>query len=193
MPKKLIIATTGGVLTLGGLPLAVPALADGGDSSGSAVDRIIEALSGLVSDGSITQEQADEVASTLEEAGIGGHGGHRGGGPVLSAAATALGMTGDELRTALEADGATLARVAEEQGVEVDALVDALVTVQQERIAAAVDDGRLTQEQADERLANLEERVTERVNSEAPVGRGHGSRGDRDGQADDEAAETPAG
>ena len=193
MRKKLIIATTAGVLTLGGLGLAVPALADPGNSSGSAVDRITEALSGLVSDGSITQEQADEVASTLDEAGIGHGGGHRGGGFDLSAAATALGMTEDELRTALETDGATLADVAGEQGVEVDALVDALVTAQQERIAAAVEDGRLTQEQADERLADLEERVTERVNSEAPVGGpGHGHRGDGRGQADDEAAETPA-
>lgn len=197
MRNKFIIASTAGVLSLGGLAVAVPAFADEESTAGTTVDRITEALSGLVSDGSITQEQADEVAGTLEEAGIGGHGGHRGGAPVLSAAATALGMTEDELRTALEADGATLARVAEEQGVEVDALVDALVTVQQERIAAAVEDGRLTQEQADERLADLEERVTERVNTEAPVGGpGHGRHGDRggrpDGGADDEAPGTPA-
>ncbi|MBJ7453432.1 MAG: hypothetical protein JHC71_15325 [Blastococcus sp.] len=196
MRKKLIIATTAGVLTLGGLGLAVPALADTGPT-GSAVDRITEALSGLVSDGSITQEQADEVASTLDEAGIGHGGGHRGGGFDLSAAATALGMTEDELRTALETDGTTLADVAGDQGVEVDVLVDALVTAQQERIAAAVEDGRITQEQADERLADLEERVTERVNSEPPVGGpGHGFRGDRGdrphGGADDEAPETPA-
>lgn len=197
MRTKLIIAGTAGVLSLGGLAVAVPALADTGSPAGSAVDRITEALSGLVSDGSITQEQADEVASTLDEAGIGRGGGHHGGGPVLSAAATALGMTEDELRTALEADGATLAHVAEERGVEVDALVDALVTVQQERIAAAVEDGRLTQEQADERLADLEERVTERVNTEAPVGGpGHGPQGDRgvrpDGGEDDGAPGTPA-
>ena len=193
MRKKLIIASTAGVLTLGGLGIAVPALADTGASSGSAVDRITEALSGLVSDGSITQEQADEVASTLDEAGIGHGGGHRGGGLDLSAAATALGMTEDELRTALEADGTTLAEVAEQQGVEVDTLVDALVTAQQERIAQAVEDGDLTQEQADERLADLEERVTDRVNSARPDGgRGHGPHGDWDGGADDETAETPA-
>jgi polyhydroxyalkanoate synthesis regulator phasin len=194
MRKKLIIATTAGVLTLGGMAVAVPALADSGNPAGSAVDRITEALSGLVSDGSITQEQADEVASTLDEAGIGHGGGHRGGGFDLSAAATALGMTEDELRTALEVDGTTLADVAGEQDVEVDALVDALVTAQQERIAAAVEDGRLTQEQADERLADLEERVTERVNSEAPVGGpGHGPRGDRGGRpGGDEAPGTAA-
>jgi len=193
MRKKLIIATAAGVLTLGGLGIAVPALAAPGTAGGSAVERITEALSGLVSDGSITQEQADEVATTLDEAGLGDRGGHRGGGPDLGAAATALGMTEDELRTALEADGTTLADVAEEQGVEVDTLVDALVTAQQERIASAVEDGDLTQEQADERLAGLEERITERVNSAEPFGgRGHGPHGDRDGEADDEAAETPA-
>ena len=73
-------------------------------------------------------------------------------------------------------------------------VVDALVTVQQERLAAAVEDGRITQEQADERLADLEERVTERVNSEAPVGgHGHGPHGDRGGQpGDDEAPGMPA-
>lgn len=190
MRKKLIIATTAGMLTLGGMAVAVPALADPGSTAGSAVDRITEALSGLVSDGSITQEQADEVAGALDEAGIGHGGGHRGGGPGLSEAASALGMTEDELRTALEGDGMTLADVAEEQGIDVDALVTALVTAQQERLAAAVEDGRLTQEQADERLADLEDRIAERVNSEAPVhgpGRaGPGERGDRG-----DAAELP--
>ena len=197
MRTKLIIATTAGVLTLGGMAVAVPALADSGSPAGSAVDRITEALSGLVDDGSITQEQADEVATALDEAGIGHGGGHRGGGFDLSTAATALGMTEDELRTALETDGTTLADVAGDQGVEVDALVDALVTAQQERIADAVEDGRLTQEQADERLADLEERVTERVNSEAPVGGpGHGHHGGWGGRhgggADDEAPGMPA-
>ena len=183
MRKKLIIATTAGVLTLGGLGLAVPALADTGDSSGSAVDRITEALSGLVSDGSITQEQADEVATTLDGAGFGRHG--HGGWFGLETAAETLGMTEDELRTALDAEGATLARIAEEKGVAVDRLVDALVTTKQERIAEAVEEG-MPQEVADERLADLEERVTEWVNAtheDGPRG-GHGWWGDRDGDDD---------
>lgn len=193
MRKKLIIAATAGALSLGGLAVAVPALADGGDAGGSAVERITDALAGLVSDGSITQEQADEVASTLSEAGIGqGHGpGGLRGGPDLSAAATALGMTEDELRTALRTEGTTLADVAEQQGVPVDTLVDALVTAGEERIADAVEDGRLTQEQADERLADLEERITERVESAlpAPGERGRGGPGARGG---DGTEETPA-
>lgn len=193
MRKKLIIAATAGALSLGGLAVAVPALADGGNAGGSAVERITDALAGLVSDGSITQEQADEVASTLSEAGIGqghGPGGFR-GGPDLSAAATALGMTEDELRTALRTEGTTLADVAEQQGVAVDTLVDALVAAAEERIADAVEDGRLTQEQADERLADLEERISERVESAlpAPGERGRGGPGDRGG---DGTEETPA-
>jgi polyhydroxyalkanoate synthesis regulator phasin len=179
MRKKLIIATTAGALTLGGLAVAVPALADTSGTGSAAVERITEALTGLVSDGSLTQEQADEVASTLTEAGIGGHGGHGGGRLDLEAAATALNMTEDELHTALEADGTSLADVAGTQGVEVDTLIDALVTAAQDDIAQAVEDGELSQEQADERLADLETRVTERVNSDA--GLAHGGRGDRDG------------
>lgn len=148
----------------------------------------------MVSDGSITQAQADEVAGTLSEAGIGDRGGHRGGGVELDAAATALGMTGDELRTALQTDGTTLADVAGQQGVAVDALVRALVTAQQERIATAVENGRITQEQADARLADLEARISERVNSAMPARGDHGPRGPRGhrGSGADRPAETPA-
>ncbi|MGY1812263.1 hypothetical protein [Blastococcus sp. SYSU D00820] len=167
--KKLIVAGAAGVLTLAGLGVALPALADEETPAGSSTseDRIRDALSDLVEDGSITQEQADEVATTLSDAGLGGHGGHGpGGGRVsLSAAAETLGMTEDELRTALEADGASLATVAEGQGVAVDDLVAALVAAQTDRITEAVTAGDLTQEEADERLADLEERVTEWVNS----------------------------
>ena len=174
MRKKLIIATTAGVLSLTGLAVAVPALAaPAGDAGSSAVERITEALSGLVSDGSLTQDQADEVATTLSKAGVGGHGGRHGGGFDLEAAATALGLSEDELRTALETDGTTLAQVAGDEGVAVDTLIDALVQAQEERIAQAVEDGELTQAQADERLADLEARITERVNS-ADLGRGGG-------------------
>ena len=195
MRKKVIIATTAGVLSLGGLAVAVPAMAGPGDTGSSPVERITEALSGLVSDGSLTQEQADEVASTLSEAGVGRHGGHGGpgGGRVdLEAAATALGMTENELRTALEPRGTSLADVAEEQGVAVGTLVDALVSSAQEDIAQAVEAGELTQEQADERLADLEERVTDRVRSAGLPAGERGPRGHGGGPAENRAEGTPA-
>jgi polyhydroxyalkanoate synthesis regulator phasin len=180
--KLVITTTTAGVLALSGLAVAVPALADTdtdtdgtGTAASAVVDRIRDALSGLVSDGSLTAAQADEVADTLGEAGIGGHGGHGGGRLDLSAAATTLGMTEEELRTALAAEDATLATVAEDRGVARDTLVTALTEAARERITAAVEDGRLTQEQADERLADLGERIAERVDGTGPGHRG-GSR-----------------
>jgi lambda repressor-like predicted transcriptional regulator len=164
--KKLVVAAAAGALTLTGLAVAVPAVAQTEDTDGtstSVVDRIKDALSGLVDDGSISQEQADEVATTLGDSGFGGHWGH-GGWHGLEAAAETLGMTEDELRTALQAEGATLAKVAEEKGVAVDTLVDALVTAQREGIAKAVESG-MPQDVADKRLADVEQRVTEWVNS----------------------------
>ncbi|MCZ2828884.1 hypothetical protein O2W14_08580 [Modestobacter sp. VKM Ac-2986] len=194
MRRKLIVATTAGVLALGGVAVAVPALADTGTSGQSAVGRIAEALSGLVSDGSLTQEQADEVATTLTEAGIGGHGSHGGHGgpgggrPDLGAAASALGMTEEELRTALDVEGTSLADVAGQQGVAVDTVVDALVAAVQADVAEHVQDGDLTQAQADERLADLEARVTERVESDSwGPGRGRGGPDrDADGTTEDD-------
>jgi hypothetical protein len=90
-------------------------------------------------------------------------------------------MTEEELRTALAVDGTSLAEVAEAQDVQIDTLVEALVQAEQERIAQAVEDGRITQAEADERLADLEARVTERVSSEDAHlggGRGHHGAGD---------------
>jgi polyhydroxyalkanoate synthesis regulator phasin len=176
MRRKLVIATTAGVLTLSGLAVAVPALADDPATSGGAAaaeERIRDALSDLVDDGTLTEEQAAEVASTLAESGVGGRGGHR-GGVALETAAEALGLTEEELRDALATEGTTLADVAEEQGVDLDTLVGALVQATEERIAEAVEDGRLTQEEADERLADLEEEITERVQSDMPARGGEG-------------------
>ncbi|SNT01614.1 hypothetical protein SAMN04488107_4655 [Geodermatophilus saharensis] len=194
MREELVIAATTGALTLSGPAVAVPAVAvpavadtdDTGDARSSRVERIRDAPADLVDDGSLTQEQADEVATTLGEADLGPGGGHGGRGPDPATAAEALGTGEDDLRTALEADGATLAQVAEDQDVAVDTLVQALVAAEQERIAQAVTDGRLPQEEADERLADLEQRVTDRVESEIG-GRGPGGP-DRDGTAPDRPA-----
>ncbi|HST81059.1 MAG TPA: hypothetical protein VLL08_04935 [Kineosporiaceae bacterium] len=180
MRKKFAAALAVGTVGLSGLVLAGPALTAVGAPSAAAtasapVDRIKEALSGLVTDKTLTQAQADKVASTLKSAGVGrggpgggGFGGHRGGGHDLSTAATALGMTEADLRTAL-GSGKTLAAVAKEKSVSVDTLISALVKAEKERIAKEVTDKKITQAQADERLADLTKRVTDRVNSTRPT------------------------
>ena len=181
MRKKFVSALAVGTLGLSGLVLAGPALTAVGAPNAAAaatapVDRIKAALSGLVTDKTLTQAQADKVASTLQSAGIGRGGpgggfggpGGFGGGHDLSTAATALGMTEADLRTALES-GKTLADVAKAKSVSVDTLIAALVKAEKEQIAQAVTDKKITQAQADERLADLTKLVTDRVNSTRPT------------------------
>ena len=95
--------------------------------------------------------------------------GPRGGGKHLEVAAQAIGIEVDALREAL-GNGQTIAEVAQANGVEVQAVVDALVADATARLDEAVANGRLTQEEADERKAELPERITARVNGERPEG-----------------------
>jgi hypothetical protein len=117
---------------------------------------------------------------TPEGAPEGCRGPGRGAG--MEAAAEALGMTAEELRTALRDQ--TLAQVAEANGVDIQVVIDAMVAEAQEHLAEKVAAGEMTQEEADEKLANLEERITERVNSNKPPRRfGPGRPGGRFGEA----------
>src|SRR5215217_2937386 len=150
---QLAAAGVAGVLSLTGLAIAAPiasaaTTAEDGTATGTLGDRlqaIKDALAGLVTDGTLTQAQADEVATTLDESdALRGHG-HGRGGVDLDAAAEALGLTADELRTALAVDGTTLADVAAAEGVDTSTLVDALVAAGTERLTQAVENGRLTQ------------------------------------------------
>ena len=123
-----------------------------------------EALAPLVEDGTITQAQADAVIAALAQArpdrgrgpGHGAHGGFARGHFSLDAAAEALGITTDELRTQLR-DGKTIAEVAEAEGVDIetvkDAMLEAFRTHEQEHVTS----GRLTQAQADANIAAFED------------------------------------
>lgn len=178
------LAGTLGLSGAAGVALLAPAVSYAATGDSTAIGSALkEALAGLVSDGTITQIQADKVATVLEESrpmgGPGGHGGRGGHGPGhvdLSAAAEALGMTEAELRTAAE-EGKSLSDLAEDKGVSEDALVDALVAAAKERLAAAVTDGRITQAQADARAADLETRITESLDDPICRPGGHGPRG----------------
>jgi hypothetical protein len=90
-------------------------------------------------------------------------------GKHLEVAAQAIGIEVDALREAL-GNGQTIAEVAQATGVEAKAVVDALVADATARLDEAVANGRLTQEAADERKAELQERITARVNGERPEG-----------------------
>lgn len=65
-------------------------------------------------------------------------GAHRPFGEHLAVAAEALGMTEDELTTALEADGATIASIAADRGVDVQDVIDAIVADSQDELVERV-------------------------------------------------------
>jgi polyhydroxyalkanoate synthesis regulator phasin len=227
MKRSTTVAALGlaAVLGITGAGVAVAGVAGPAHSTSavsSVVDdvaqRIEDALSGLVDDGTITQEQASEVARTLAESrdrgrhggpgggmgrpgmggpgmggpGMGGpgmgegmgegfgHGGQAGhvGHLDLSVLTDVLGLTEDELRSALRDDGTTLADVAEQQGVAVDEVVAALRAAAEERVEQAVTDGRITREHADEIIAELPERIADAMGREWPGARGRHAAGD---------------
>jgi hypothetical protein len=92
-----------------------------------------------------------------------------------------LGMTTDELVASL-GDGASLADVAADQGVDVQAVIDLLVADAQDRLDAAVADGHLTADEAAEKRAEMEARIADMVEGELEfMGRhDHGRREFRD-------------
>jgi hypothetical protein len=123
-------------------------------------------LQTLVDDGTLTSSQLDAVVAALEAArpvGGGhegrGHGGQNHGGPgmggqrgekrqeMLTSAAEAIGITADELKTAIEG-GQTIAQVAEANGKSVQSVIDALVA---------------------QASADLTQRITDMVNGVRPA------------------------
>lgn len=95
--------------------------------------------------------------------------------------AEVLDLTPEELREQLVA-GTTLAEVADAQRVDQAVVVDAIVASITDHLEDAVDAGRLTQEQADEKLAQVETRAQELLersfDGEGPRGRfGQGAHG----------------
>jgi len=90
-------------------------------------ERLAAHLQSLVDDGTLTTAQRDAVVTALEAARP-DHGGRHGGlrGEMLDAAATAIGVTADELKTEIQA-GKTIAEVAVENGKTAQDVIDALV------------------------------------------------------------------
>ena len=123
-----------------------------------------------------TPTEASDPGGPDGDHGPGGRGGKRGlgGGGQMDIVAETLEMTTDELREAL-ADGQTIAELAEAKGVALEYIAAALVTEHAERLQQAVENGRLTQEEADEKIAEMQVKILEQLESGefgGPVGPG---------------------
>lgn len=119
------------------------------------------------------QEDGDDATET-ETTGRRGHRQHR--GEVLES----LGIDADAIQAGREADQ-SLTQIAEANGVSEADLIAAIEADVESHLADAVESGRITQEQADERLTELSANISERVNtlpSERPE---RGNRGARFG------------
>jgi hypothetical protein len=156
-----------------------------GVAGGAVVGALLFApLSSLAQDAGSESPEPDAMTQEdgtrggrpfMDGRGPGGHGMMLGRG--LDTAAGALGVTEAELRSALE-EGKSIADVAEEQGVAVQEVVDALVAAATERLDQAVEDGRLEEDRAEEIKAALPERVAAMVEREGlPGPRGRGPEG----------------
>ncbi|MEE9297440.1 MAG: hypothetical protein V3V29_00190 [Acidimicrobiia bacterium] len=131
-----------------------------------AYAKIVEKLQPLVDDGTLTDAQAEAVAEALAEGMRPGfRRGHR--GPNFGAIAEYLGLEGEKFREALQ-EYDTLADLAAANGSSGTELIGFLVDHVEERLDQAVVDGKIEQADADEKLAEAEEKITEMVNSEIP-------------------------
>ena len=135
-----------------------------------------EILGELVTEGVISQDQADAVAERIREAGPFHRAGHRRGAH-LETVADLLDMEPADLTEALR-DGQSIADLA---GGETQSVIEALVAQATDRLDQAVADEKLTQDEADNKLVEITQRITDMVNGERPEdGRGrpdHGPRG----------------
>lgn len=130
-------------------------------------------------DGVLSAQQADWMRQRIEQGdwpawGMGHWGRHRGwhggwkgiGNAELDAAAGALGITRDELTAQLK-DGKTLGEIADARGVDRQKVQDAVVAAYKQRLDQAVQNGDLTQKQAD----NLLQRFSSLNIMDKPLGR----------------------
>ncbi len=140
----------------------------------AALVQPTEQMQQAVADGRMTQEEADarlaehrtRITTAVNTPGLpqrpaGERAPHRG---LLEVAADELGMTRAALVAELE-QNRSIAEVATEQGVAPTTIIDAALVQPTEQMQQAVADGRMTQEEADARLAEHRTRITTAVNT----------------------------
>ena len=155
-------------------------------------EHFTSALAPLVEDGTITQAQADAVIAALAEAGPPEGGGataarRRDGRPRWPGPRHAPPRRSASPPTScappLEG-GQTIAEVAASKGVDVQTVIDAMVAGLKTHLDEEVASGEHTQAEADQKLADATERITDSVNNGFP------ERGERPADAPQEDTAT---
>ncbi len=161
----------------------------------------VEIIDEAVAEGRLTDEQAAKLRERIGEYGplsvIGR--GHRGGGKalchgprlVVGAAADVLSKEPAEVAEAVRS-GESLAEQAEAQGMSVEDFKAALLAAVKSTLQTKVEDGTITQEQADRIFAGIEGHIDRIVNFEGKGGDGPCQRPGRERPARPEAEATPA-
>lgn len=159
------VSMVGGGMVLGSIfsPLALSGAEEGADTSETTV--------------SDTTEQTDDGDNTSnsDKTSLGARVGRR----HIISVLTDLGITQENL-SAGKASGQTLLEIAADAGVSEDDLVEAIHAASSERIATALENGKIDEERAAEFEAALDERIEARINKvyEGHEGRsGHGRTG----------------
>ena len=163
------------------------------DEYTAAVDKAEQqVVDQAVSEGWLTEKQAAELQSRLDQApagpglGVGmdmgfgkldkGPGGFA-GVSLQSVAAEKLGMELTALQTELQ-NGKTIADVAKEKGVDTQTIIDAYLTQVKAKLDEKVASGDITQEQADTQLEQAKTSATEKLTSTwEDLGHGGGRHG----------------
>ncbi len=168
-------------------------LADQAEAAGVSTEDLVsglvseatERIEAAVAEGNLTQAEADEKLADIESrvservTVVPDPTGRTGGRGLRSQVIEELtGLDPETIREGF-ANGESLADQAEAAGVSTEDLVSGLVAEATERVDAAVAEGDLTEAEADEKLADIEDRVSERVTtvpdlSERPGRRGRG-------------------
>lgn len=126
-------------------------------------DAEVEAVNEAVANGDITQEQADEILAKMELRRLADQ--IIDEDALKAVAAETIGLSVEEVEAAKEDD--TLGDIMEANGVTSEDVHEAVEAAKTEMVNAAVADGTITQEQADEILSM----------SDCSKGRGSGGRG----------------
>lgn len=160
-------------------------LADIIEAQGGSVDAvtaevvaaITEAINAAVENGDITQKRADRLLERLDEVVervINGELPRRVveravQAGVLRLAADETGLLPREIIAQLR-DGSSLADILTENGVDVNAFVNDAANRLDTRLDRLVERGRMTQERADQLLAQFRSRLAERINQPGEAG-----------------------